>query len=147
MSNTPQIPYDGNDIDSMRLCGWREARGEGPDGIRAVMHVLLNRAVRWYGAHSESIHTAIYAKNQFTSMSVPTDPEYHLMPAPDDPLYASLADMAVEVLDGSDDDLTNGALYYVNPHTMTSGWFRDNIIDQPATHPETARIGHHIFFA
>ncbi len=145
-----QLIYDENDCASLALCAWREARGEGCDGMRAVMHVIVNRARRWYGGHcghSESIHHAVYAKNQFTSMSVPTDPEFHLMPSPTDPQYAEIRNLSREVLSGDDPDITNGALYYVNPKTMVSAWFEETIICDPANHPETARIGHHVFYA
>lgn len=44
--------------------------------MRSVIHVIVNRAVSW----SKSIHEVVYGKNQFTSMSVPTDPEFNLEP-------------------------------------------------------------------
>src|SRR5208282_5429581 len=77
---TPErgMTYDQDDLDSLALCAWKEARGEGTPGMLAVMHVIYNRALAWYGANdpeakimgldieTEAVHHAVYAKNQFT---------------------------------------------------------------------------------
>ena len=139
--------FDQNDLDSLALCAWKEARGEGPEGMRAVMHVIAHRAARWYGDHSESVHNAVYGKNQFTSMSVPSDPNFNRKPAPVDPYWQFCVAMAPAVCDGTDPDPTNGALYYCNLETADSGWFAEHIIGNPANHPKVAQIGHHTFYA
>lgn len=145
------IPYDDNDVLSLALCAWKEARGEGPDGMRAVMHVILHRAIHWYGNHAESVHTAVYAKNQFTSMSVPSDPEFNLAPKAGDPQYVYCEQIAPTILSETDQDLTHGALYYGDLKYCTSGWFAANISgpDGKGTpaHPLVATIGRQAFFA
>jgi len=137
--------YDDNDIQSAALCAWKEARGEGADGCAAVLHVLKNRVGSPGFAHD--LHSVIYGKNQFTSMSVPSDPEFNLQPSPNDLIFASCVTAAREIFGGDCPDPTRGAHYYANLKNVTSGWFFRNIVDNPAQHPVTAKIGRHTFFS
>ena len=138
------ISFDDDDVNSTALCLWREARGDGHDAMRAVAHVILNRV----GApgFASSVHDVIFGKNQFTSMSVSSDPEFSLQPESDDAAYADALSIAGAVLNGQDDDLTNGAHYYCNPKTATSGWFYKNIVENSEDHPLTATIGKQVFY-
>jgi spore germination cell wall hydrolase CwlJ-like protein len=148
--------YDDNDVHSLALCAWKEARGEGKDGVWAVMWVIKNRVGHPGFAHT--LHDVIYGKNQFTSMSVPSDPEFNLEPKDDDEIWQSCRLQAAAVLgggevgcvnDGSQEflpDPTKGAHYYANLHNCTSGWFHDNIVLNTHDHPITAQIGRHTFF-
>lgn len=129
------------------LCLWREARGEGDDGIRGVMHVIRKRALSWYKSAKEPYHAAIYDHAQFTSMSDPNDPQYTLFPADTDLIYLLCQKIAVDVISGTDADNTGGALYYANLDNITSGgWFAKYILKHPETHPPTVTIKHHTFF-
>jgi N-acetylmuramoyl-L-alanine amidase len=134
--------FDSNDVESLALCAWKEARGEGTPGMLAVMAVICNRARAW----DDTVHQCVYAKNQFTSMSVPSDPEFNLSPGEDDASYEFCLQMAPRFLAGSQPDPTNGALYYANLSAVTSGWFVENIVNDPAQHPQTAVIGRQTFF-
>jgi spore germination cell wall hydrolase CwlJ-like protein len=134
---------DANDVHSLALCAWKEARGEHVDGCRAVMHVIRNRVGAPGFAHT--LHDVIYGKNQFTSMSVPSDPEFNLEPSSGDGVFAECLAIA-EGIEG-DPDLTNGARYYANVKNVTSGWFFRAIIGDPAAHPIVAQVGHHTFYA
>lgn len=136
--------FDQDDVNNSALCAWKEARGEGQEGMRAVLHIFSNRVLAPF--FPKTIHEVIYQKNAFTSMSVPTDPEYNLWPAPGDSQYAFCLDMAAKVLSGSDEDLTLGAHFYLNPSEATSGWFFRNIVEQPHEHPFTVQIGAHRFY-
>lgn len=143
------MDWDQNDHDSMALCVWKEARGEGNEGMEAVAYVILSRAKAWYSHTAEAVHAAVYAKNQFTSMSVPSDPEFSLMPHPNDPQYAYCDTLCTSLLSNADDsaanDPTHGALYYADLPDCTSGWFFNNIVNSPA-HPLLATIGHQNFY-
>lgn len=141
-----KLTYDIDDVHSLALCTWKEARGEGNDGLRAVMHVIRNRAIRWYAKYDHPIHYAVYAKNQFTSMSVPSDNQYNLEPKDDDAEYTHCIVLSPVVLDGVDTDVTNGALYYARLEFVTSGWFKTNIMERPDLHPIKATIGHQVFY-
>lgn len=139
---------DQDDIHSAALCAWKEARGEGVDGMRAVLCVLKNRV--GYQGFAKNLHDVIYGKNQFTSMSVPSDPEFNLDPEDNDSTFAAAMEMATALFgDGSNDppsDPARNAHYYANLHlTPTDGWFYKNIV-LGQYHPITAQIGRHTFF-
>jgi spore germination cell wall hydrolase CwlJ-like protein len=136
--------YDQNDLHSVALCVWKEARGEGNDGMRAVMHVIVNRVGHPGFAHD--LHRVVYGKNQFTSMSVPSDPEFNLQPKDGDIQFAYCQGLIEPVLNGSDSDLTNGAHYYANLKYSTSGWFFNHIVKDTVNHPLTVTIGHQNFY-
>jgi spore germination cell wall hydrolase CwlJ-like protein len=138
--------FSADDLDNLCLCAWREARNQGSDGIRAVMHVVVNRTKAWYHQRQDPLHDCIYAKNQFTSMSVSSDPEYHLQPAAGDAQYAYCLGIAPDVLAETDPDLTNGARYYADLKYVTSGWFVTSIVNCPDVHPQTAVIGKQTFY-
>lgn len=138
--------YNSDDIHSAALCAWKEARGEGKDGMQAVLQVLNNRI--GFPGFPNHLHDVIYGKNQFTSMSVPSDPEFNLQPVDGDEAFADALNLAGEIFTGTPTlvDITNNAHYYANLHTMDSeGWFYRNIVLSPA-HPVTAHILHHTFF-
>lgn len=143
----PELFWDADDLYSMALCAWREARGEGEKGMRAVLHTIRNRAASWYSHLPHPIHYAVYAKNQFSSMSIPRDPQFNLLPNDNDPAMQFCMAVATTVLTGSDPDPTKGALYYCNTKTATSIWFQRAIVDKPEEHPHVATIGNHEFYA
>ena len=129
------------------LCAWREARGEGEDGICGVLHVIRNRVLAWYQAYAEPYHQAVYAHGQFTSMSDPYDPQYRLFPPDTDPIFILCQRLAQDVVLGNDPDNTGGALYYANlMFVPNGGWFDKYILRHPETHPPTVKIAHTTFF-
>jgi len=138
------VKFDQEDINNLALVTWKEARGEGILGCRAVMHVIVNRVGT--PGFARTLHDVIYGKNQFTSMSVSSDAEYTLMPAVDDVIYVACSSLANQVLNGLDPDNTSGAHYYANLKNTTSGWFFNHIVNDHINHPVTAVIGHHTFF-
>ena len=138
------ITYDTDDLNSLALVAWKEARGEGQEGMQAVMHVIVNRV--GHPGFSSTIHNCIYGKNQFTSMSVPSDPEFSLEPGAMDSQYTYCVSIAPSVLGGTDVDVTNNAHYYADLKYTTSGWFFDVIVGNPVNHPQVAVIGRHTFF-
>ena len=132
-----------SDLNLLALCLWREARGEGEDGMRAVACVVMNRVKAKWG----TLQKVILGKNQFTSMSVPSDSQFTLQPKANDKLYKIASEIAEEAIAGELEDTTKGALYYANLKIATSGWFFKNIVGKPKEHPETVQIGRHSFFA
>ena len=135
--------YDLNDIESMALCAWKEARGEGLFSCFLVLQVIYNRT-KAVGFGGPSVHGVVYEKNQFTSMSVPSDPQFNIAPPPDDSLFAAIVTDVPNILAGTNDDPTHGALWYANEATMTSGWYLENIV-QSGKHPVTLVYGRHVF--
>lgn len=145
-----QTTFDSNDMYSAALCAWKEARGEGSDGMLAVLCVLKNRV--GVPGFARNLHDIIYGKNQFTSMSVPTDPEFNLQPEVDDESFTNASTLSNRVFSGDLEtavkDITNGAHYYANLHVIgTDNWFYRNIVLNSISHPITAQIGKHTFFA
>lgn len=139
---------DPIDLQNFALCVWKEARGQGAIGMRAVAHVIINRVGE--EGFPTTLHDVIYQKNAFTSMSVPTDPEYNLVPVSDDPQYNYCLTMCDTIELPSNPDPTFGAHYYANLSEVTSGWFVD-VISGPdgqgaPNHPFTAKIGSQSFF-
>jgi spore germination cell wall hydrolase CwlJ-like protein len=143
--------YDQNDVTSAALCAWKEAREDGSTGMHAVLHCIKNRV--GFPGFAHTLHDIIYGKNQFTSMSVPNDPEFNLDPG--DPkkvsnedfiLYQASLRLADTVLNTDDADPTSNAHYYENPKTATSGWFSRVIVGDPVNHPMTVKILHHTFY-
>lgn len=138
------INYDADDAHSAALCAWKEARGDGHDAMRAVLHVIANRV----GApgFGKTVHDVVYGKNQFSSMSIPSDPQFNLEPLPDDIQFAYCVTQVPEVLSGQDLDLTHGARYYENLKASTSPWFFEHIVKDRLRHPLVATIGKQSFF-
>jgi spore germination cell wall hydrolase CwlJ-like protein len=124
----------------LMLLVYREARGEGPEGMRAVAHVVQNRVRRGWGDWI-AVQTKI---NQFSSMSVLGDSQTVVFP--DAAAASSLFGVVEAVYGSSDADPTSGALYYANEAVVGAGWYRTHIIENPA-HPITATIGRHTFRA
>jgi peptidoglycan lytic transglycosylase len=112
--------------------------------MRVVLHVIANRV----GApgFGETVHDVIYGKNQFTSMSVPSDREFNLEPAADDLQFAYCSSLVTAIFADEDVDPTNGAHYYDNPRTASSSWFLRNIVNKSVDHPLLATIGHQKFY-
>lgn len=138
------MEFSQQDIEDLALCVWREARGEQQVGCRAVIHVIKNRVGTPGFAHT--LHDVIFGRNQFSSMSISSDPEYTLVPKDTDTIYQECKQLAPLVLSGQDEDITKGAHYYANLKNTTSGWFFRNIVNDSVGHPVTAVIGHHTFF-
>ena len=138
------------DINMLALCLYREARGEGLDGMTAVACVIHNRVTKW----KQTWKQVIMGKNQFTSMSVPSDSQFNLVPEISDKLWKAALNIAEMVYTGEVDDPTKGALYYGNMPVIAAidakvghaGWFVRNISGKPGEHPETVTLGRHTFF-
>jgi N-acetylmuramoyl-L-alanine amidase len=140
---------DQDDLNNAILCVWKEARGDGVTAMDAVAHVIFNRV----GAPGfpDTLHEVIYGKNQFSSMSISTDPEYNLgAPQVTDreyPSYQAATNIVNAIAAGTDSDPTNGALYYANLAESTSGWFFRHVVNDPVNHPLRATVGHQVFYA
>lgn len=127
------------------VCAWREAEGQGDDGLRAVMFVLRNRFRDWRKT-CPSLHYVITQHAQFSSMTIAGDSNTTRYPEPAE--AERLFGMAKAILmTGTDaDDPTKGAHYYENPRIATSQWFTTNIVQQSLFHPHTATIRDHEFY-
>lgn len=125
------------------LCAWREARGEGQEGVRAVLWVLYNRSVKW----NKSLTQVVIQPKQFSSMTVKGDSQTVVWPLDSDQPFQQALAMMQAIIDKTDtSDPTDGALYYANLAANVDSWFTTQIVSQPKWHKQTAVIGKHTFF-
>lgn len=137
--------FDDNDVQNVALTACKEARGDGIAACVAVMWVIANRGWDW----KEPFHSVVYSKNQFTSMSVPTDPEYNWKPeAPADvDIYNQCLAAAPDILNRNSTDPTAHAHYYANlKYVAPDEWLMKHIVNDPTNHPQTAIFGQQTFF-
>jgi spore germination cell wall hydrolase CwlJ-like protein len=91
-------------IGHYELCVWREARGEGVEGMRAVAWVIFNRAKAW----NLTTRGVVMEPNHFLSMTVPP----YRFPSRNDPQYEEAKQIVAKIIDGRDaEDPTMGALH------------------------------------
>jgi len=122
------------DIWCAALCAWREARGEGRDGIRAVIHVIKNRSDK----SGKSWAVEVYRKLQFSSMTYGADPQLTLVPQQPDPAFVDCYEIAQLINIGGDFDLTSGATHYFSDSIQMPEWAKSMT--------ETVKIGRHTFY-
>lgn len=116
------------------LCMWREARGEGRDGLRAVCHVIANRSA----LRKRSWAEIVYQHLQFSSMTFGQDPQLILVPHEPDPVFEDCYEIANLVFNGGDFDLTQGADHYFADTIQMPTWASNMTF--------TVKIGHHSFY-
>lgn len=139
----PQV--NPEDLKMLALTMWGEARNQGEEGMRAVGHVIKNRAdenkPNLFGAGIKGVATA---SHQFSAWNK-GDPNRQKMnnidkldPSSEDySTWQKAQRLAANILTGRDPDPTKGSLYYhttaVNPR-----WARN--IDP------VVKIGSHLFY-
>lgn len=116
----------------LALVVWREARGEGSEGMKAVGCVVRNRV------KNDTWTQIISAKWQFSSLTAPGDPMLVQWPVEGDPQFLEAMLLASGIYNGSIPDNTNGATHYFNPSVVLPKW--------AATMTKVATIGHHVFY-
>ena len=128
------MSWEDFDKSCAALCIWREGRGEGHDGMRAVAHVINNRAI----AQKKSWAQIVYARLQFSSMTYWNDPQLTNVPVVPDPQFADAWQIVEAVAAGTDDDLTQGATSYYATTIEPPAWAESMT--------KTVQIGRQIFF-
>ena len=116
------------------LCLWREARGEGYEGMRAVCHVIANRSLKRKRSWAE----VVYQPWQFSSMTAIGDPQLTLVPVAPDKAFEDAYAIARLVYYGKDEDATNGADHYFASTIPMPEWAKNMTA--------TAVIGKHNFY-
>lgn len=112
------------------LCAWREADDQGQDGMRAVLHVIDNRAK----LRGQTWAQVVYAKAQFDGM-VFLSPDLYRVPVEGNIQFEYLSSIVDSVYDGTDLDNSQGAMnYYANsiapPYWVDSMTFTVQIDNQ-----------------
>lgn len=126
------------DVAIIALCAWREARGDGREGMRAVMHVVKNRAK----AAGHSWASICAAPWQFSALTAHGDPELVIFPVHgqrDWESFETAMQLASDLLEGIDtEDITGGATHYFADGIPQPSWAKGMT--------QTARIGRQTFF-
>jgi len=104
------------------MCLWREASGEGTQGMEAVAWVILNRMRR----RGQTASQVCLAKWQFSSMNAPNDPGMLHWPTADDPSFRSAFDAWNACLNGTVPDPTGGATLYYATSIPAPYWVADS---------------------
>lgn len=135
--------YSNEAAQLLALTMWGEARSTGIDGMRAVGHVILNRAnsSRNFG---DSIKEVVWKAKHFSCWN-PGDPNRAAMERissmPESSAgkirYRQAYKLAKDILSGRDPDNTHGALFY-HTENIKPNWSPD---EEPV-----ARIGGHEFY-
>jgi len=120
----------------LALVLWREARGEGHNGMRAVAHVIKNRVDATH--LPDQWEDIIEKKWQFSSLTAPGDATLVTWPKQPDLSFEDAMQIATAVIMGTDSDLTLGSTHYANLAICDPAWAH--------TMTPTVVIGHHSFF-
>jgi cell wall hydrolase len=127
------------DLEIMARTAVGEARGEGPEGMQAVMWTTVNRftAKRWFSG--QTIAGTILRFEQY-SCWMQNDVNYGLITnmTPALPVLSSALGWAADILQGSLPDPTLGSTHYANLALCNPVWVKG------AT--QTVVIGQHTFF-
>ena len=118
------------------FCAWREASGEGREGIRGVLHVIANRALK----HNKTWAQVVFQYLQFSSITAPGDPQIKAgrVPVQPDAVFITCYELANSLYNGEDLDITNGATHYFADSIPMPTWAQQMTA--------TAVIGRHKFF-
>lgn len=125
---------------------YAEARGEGLNGMRAVAHVIVNRANAAIPQFGIGIKGVVLKPKQFSCWNGVNPDFLHLedrlealTPGTPDAIAWKVAKLVAQnVLSKQDHDLTGGAVYY-HAKTVNPTW--------ASSFKRLARVGSHIFYA
>lgn len=134
----------------LTMVAWQEARGEPALGMRAVAHVVLNRAKAW----KKSVGEIILAKYQFSGMNTRAGIVQALLAERQYPRsWAKVAEQVELVVNGFAPNPIGEAKFYLNVRLTKR--LRNGILPRWAADPKDPRkinrkkvvriIGHHHF--
>jgi spore germination cell wall hydrolase CwlJ-like protein len=105
------------EIKLLATVAWKENRRGGIPGMQSIINSITNRLA--HHRYPKTIEGVIMQPSQYTSMSVPSDPEYKLDPTKstglDLTMWIAAQRIAPEAAAGVLADLTNGATLYYAP--------------------------------
>lgn len=124
-----------NDVYNLRLCMWREARGEPVDAQRGVYWVVINRANDTENRWPKAISAVILQPKQFSSFNG-NDPNFCKYPFP-----TQVGTTIDAIIDEPGDDPTGGANSYHSFPVGHPAWPKWATEDK-----QTAMLGHFRFY-
>jgi 8-oxo-dGTP pyrophosphatase MutT (NUDIX family)/spore germination cell wall hydrolase CwlJ-like protein len=116
---------------------WGEARGEGIDGMQAVLNVVMNRTK----GNFDKAKDAVLKPKQFSMWNNVKNPEKVSLELAQkqrgDKTYMAAIKLVDAAMKGNLPDITNGATFYYNPKKANPSWAKSMI--------KTKSIGNHDF--
>lgn len=128
-----------DDVGILARTAFGENRAGGIDGMQSVLNVIMNRAARpcWWGNTPREVCLKYL---QFSCWN-PTDPNCQVIMnvTDDNTLFSAATALAQQALNGTLEDITNGATYYL----------AESLTNQPSwaiSHTPCATIAGQVFF-
>ena len=123
--------------DALSILIWGEAKTLGDEGLEGAAHVLMNRAnAEKYPGFGKDIYDEITRTYkgvkgerifEFNALE-PTKFRETVKRFKQDPkTYARVRNIAEEVMAGARKDFTNNALFFWNPNTSGSDWYKNKV--------------------
>lgn len=114
------------------------ARHGGVNNMLAIAHVLRNRVFAGWG---DWLEVVTRAGEKRANLYVPDMPDMRTNN------IRVLLNRIDEIYTRGDlNDLTGGALFYVEPDKPLAEWFKAEVLDRPEDHPRCAHVGPVWFF-
>lgn len=135
------VPYTDKDLDALTWTILGEAAGEGPTGMAAVAHTVVNRSIKG----GKSIYDIAHEPAQYSTWN-------RMDKEGNDPVgsypknsrrFEQARDIALTVLSGHNPDPTGGAVHFINEATVGTmpSWWAQAVADSGGT----VQIGNHTF--
>jgi spore germination cell wall hydrolase CwlJ-like protein len=123
-----------DEIETLALNIYHEARGEGLDGMQMVGEVTLNRV--YHDSYPNNVCDVVYQRSQFSWTRTKKD----YTPYEKD-LWELSLEIAEGLLNGEIDYFDNGATHFINPKKVSKmpRWTRE--------YDAVGQIGNHKFYA
>ena len=121
--------------DALAILMWGEAKNLGDEGLEGAAHVLINRAnAENYPGFGKDIYNEItrtYGKKdkifEFNAYEPTKFRETIKKFKKDKDTYLRVRNIAEEVMAGARKDFTNNALFFWNPNTSGSNWYKGKV--------------------
>lgn len=121
--------------DALAILMWGEAKNLGDEGLEGAAHVLINRAnAENYPGFGKDIYNEItrtYGKKdkifEFNAYEPTKFRETIKRFKKDKDTYLRVRNIAEEVMAGARKDFTNNALFFWNPNTSRSSWYKGKV--------------------
>lgn len=141
-----EAPVNAEEQEAVRLLAltmWGEARGDGPQSMRAVGHVIMNRVKS--PRFGDTVKDVVWKRKAFSCWNE-NDPNRasmsNLSSMPSQSLdrvrWKQAVDIAKQIMAGKSQDPTNGAMFY-HTDAIKPYWVSDDM--EPS-----AKIDDHIFY-
>lgn len=149
----PRIKINEETILMLARTIWGEARNQGPDGMRAIANVIVNRAndslnkERSYRLYGKGIRGVIEKNKAFSAWNsndpnrekmLTLDPEGSTLNGANLTAWKQALKIATEVVEGKSGDITHGATHYHTTGIKPPYWADEN--------KKVAELGGHIFY-